>query len=131
GKERGAVVAGEQRVAAATVRGGDPLGLCERVHGEAARALEPALVAGARERLEEREAVAGRAVAETVALFVAVRTRPPDQLGACKQQLFVEVVPRAGEDAGRAGAPLETDPTVSGPRELRTPRSGPVGEAAL
>jgi hypothetical protein len=101
------------------------------VHGEATCALEPALVAGACEGLEERESVAGGAVAKTVALFVAVRTRLPDQFGSRDHQLFIEVVPRAGEDARSAGAPLETDPTVPRPHELPTGRSRPVGEAVV
>ena len=49
--------------------------------GEAARAVEPPLVAGARERLEEREAITRGTVAEAVALLVAVRARTPDELG--------------------------------------------------
>ena len=47
GQERGGDVAGEERVAAAAIRGGDPFRLGEGVDGEAAGALEPALVAGA------------------------------------------------------------------------------------
>jgi hypothetical protein len=38
--------------------------LAERVDGEAARTLEPALISGARKRLEESEPVAGGAVAD-------------------------------------------------------------------
>ena len=70
GEERSADVAGEERVAAAAVRGRDPLRLGERVDGEAPGTFEPELVAGARECLEEREAVARAAVAEAVAFLV-------------------------------------------------------------
>jgi putative ABC transport system ATP-binding protein len=131
GEQRGADVSVEERVAATAVRGSDPLRLREGVDGEAARPLEPALVAGARERLEEREAVTRGAVAEAVALLVAVGARTPDELGAGEQEVLVEILPGAGDDTWRAGAPLETDPTVSWPRELRTRRAGPVGEAVL
>src|SRR5690242_20127929 len=131
GEECGAHVSVEQRVAAAAVRGGDPLCLGDGVDGEAARPLEPALVAGARERFEEREAVTGRTVAKAVALLVAVSARTPDELGAGEQEVLVEILPGAGDNAWRAGAPLETDPTVSWPRELPTRRSGPVREAVL
>src|SRR5207248_4527097 len=55
GKQRGADVAREKRVPAAAVRGRDPLGLCEGMHGKAAGAFEPTLVAGARECLQEPE----------------------------------------------------------------------------
>src|SRR4051812_502116 len=84
-EERRADVAREEGVPAAAVRGREPLRLVERVQGEAPRAVGPALVAGARERLEEREAVARGAVAETVALLVAVRAGLPDHLGARDQ----------------------------------------------
>src|SRR5262245_62092633 len=70
GEERGADIAGEERVAAAAIRGRDPLCLCECVDGEASGVFEPALVAGAGERLQQREAVARRPVAETVAFLV-------------------------------------------------------------
>ena len=40
-------------------------------------------------------------------------------------------VPRTGEDAWSARAPLETDPTVSGPHERPARRARPVGETAL
>jgi hypothetical protein len=50
------------------------------MHGELPRAPEPALVARACERLEEREAVARGAVAEVVALLVAVAAGSPDQV---------------------------------------------------
>src|SRR6059058_2686445 len=98
--------------------------------GEAAFALEPALVAGAGERLEQREAVPRGAVAEAVALFVAVGAGAPDQLGAGEQQFLVEILPGAGDDTRSACAPLETDAAVSA-SELRTRRAGPVGEAAI
>src|ERR687895_2488767 len=100
--------------------------------GEPPRAPEPALVARACECLEEREAVARGAVADAVALLVAVRAGPPDQLGAGEEQLLVEILPGAGEDTVSAGAPLDTDPTISGPRELLPKRcAGPVGEAVI
>jgi len=92
--------------------------------GEAAGALEPVLVVGTCERLQEGEAVARGSVAEAVAFLVAVGARPPDQLGARKQEVLVEVVPGAGEDAGRARAPLETG-------DLPTWRPRPVGQAVL
>ena len=57
--------------------------------------------------------------------------RTPDELGAGEQEVLVEIVPGAGDDTWRAGAPLETDPAVSWPRELRAWRAGPVGEAVL
>src|SRR5204863_4015072 len=112
------------------VRRGKALRLDERVEGETPGALEPALVAGARERLQEREAVPRRAVADPVPLLVAVRAGLPDQLGALEQELFVEILPGAGQDPGSSRAPLESDPAV-GADELRTRRAGPVGEAAL
>ena len=96
------------------------------MYGEAPRTLEPALVAGARERLQEREAVTRGAVAEAVALLVAVGAGPPDQLGAREQEVVVELLPGAADDTRRAGTPLQTDPAVSWPRELRTRRAGPV-----
>src|SRR5881296_370975 len=73
-------IAGPERVTAAAVRSAEPLGLAERVDGEPPRAPEPALVARACERLEEREAVARGAVAEAVALLVAMGAGSPDQL---------------------------------------------------
>src|SRR5207244_11836051 len=85
----------------------------------------------ARECLEWREAVPRGTVAEAVALLVPVGTRTPDELGAGEQEVLVEILPGAGDDTWRAGAPLETDPTVSWPRELRTRRAGPVREAVL
>ena len=106
GEERGADVSVEERVAAAAVRGGDPLRLGECVDGELAGPLEPAFVAGACERLEEREAVTRSAVAEAVALLVPVRARTPDELGAGEQKVLVEILPSTGDDTRRAGAPL-------------------------
>src|SRR6185437_13884194 len=98
---------------------------------EATGAFEPELVAGPGERLQEREAVARRAVAETVALLVPVGARAPDELGAGEHEVLVEIVPSAGDDTRRAGAPLKDDPAVSWARELRARRAGPVGEAVL
>ena len=74
-EEGGAEVACPERVTATAVRSAEALDLAERVDGGAARALEPAFVAGARERLQEREAVARRSVAESVALLVPVGAR--------------------------------------------------------
>src|SRR5215210_3815530 len=120
GEEGGAEVACPERVTATTVRSVEALDLAERVDGEAAGALEPALVAGARERLQEREPVARGAVADAVALLVAVGAGPPDQLRAGEQEFLVEILPGAGEDTRGAGAPLEADPTIPRPRELRS-----------
>src|ERR687895_1457321 len=99
--------------------------------GEPPRAPEPALVARACERLEEREAVARGAVAEAMALLVAVGAGSPDQLGAGEQQFLVEILPGAGDDTRRAGAPLETDSTIPSSHELRTWFARPVREAAF
>src|SRR5262249_221398 len=57
--------------------------------------------------------------------------RAPDELGAGEHEILVEVVPSAGDDTGRAGAPLKDDPAVSRARELLARRAGPVGEAVL
>ena len=88
GEEGGDHVSVEERVAAA-VRRGDPLGLGEGVHSEAALTLEPA------------------------------RAGPPDQLGTGEQEVLVEMVPGAAEmvpgaadDTGRAGC---TTANRSGP----------------
>src|SRR5439155_22427174 len=88
-------------------------------------------VAEACGRFEKCEPVARCGVAEAVAFLVAVGACAPDELGAGEQEVLVEVVPGAGEDTGGAGAPLETDPTISRARELRPRRAGPVGEATL
>ena len=69
-----------------------------------------ALVASARERLQEREAIARRTVAETVAFLVLVGARVPDELGAGEYEVLVEVVRRAVDYTRRAGAPLEAEP---------------------
>src|SRR5207248_9875061 len=90
-EQRGAHVARPKRVTATAVRRAEACDLTERVDGEAARALEPALVAGARERLEEREPVARRAMTDAVALLVAVGAGLPDQLGAGEQELLIEI----------------------------------------
>jgi hypothetical protein len=83
-----------------------------------------------RERLEEREPVTRGAVADAVALLVAVGAGPPDQLGTCEQQFFVEIFPGAGEDTRGSGAPLQTDAAVSA-SELRTRGARPIGESVL
>ena len=116
-EKRGTDIAGPERVTAAAVHSAEPLGLAERVDGEPPRAPEPALVARACERLEEREAVARGAVAEAVALLVAVGAGPPDQLGAGEQQVLSKILPGAGEDSRGARAPPETDP-AAGDSEL-------------
>ena len=82
GEERDADVAVEERVGPRP----SSLELFERMDGEAASAVEPALVAGALEDLQERVAVAGGAMAETGAL--AVRARAPRELRACEEELL-------------------------------------------
>lgn len=98
---------------------------------EAAGALKPDLVACARKRLEEREAVARSAMAEAVALLVLVCARLPDELGAGEEKILVEIFPGTGEDAWGAGAPLETDPTIARTCELPTRSAGPVASPSL
>src|SRR5262245_48116451 len=78
GEERDSGVAGPEGVAAVPAS----LDLAECVHCEASRPLEPELVAGALERLQERVPVAGRPVADTRALLHPQRACLPDQLGA-------------------------------------------------
>jgi hypothetical protein len=75
------------------------------VDREAPGSIEPHLVAGAGERLEEREAVACGAVAEAVTLVVAMGSREPDELGAGENELFVEIVPCAREAPGQLARP--------------------------
>src|SRR5215831_14381607 len=87
GEERDPGVAGPQGVAAVAAA----LDLAERVHCEASRPLEPELVAGPLERLQEREPVAGRPVADARALLHPRGARLPDQLGAGDDELLVEV----------------------------------------
>src|SRR5204863_9908592 len=82
--ERRADVAREERVAALAGRLSCALDLLDGVHREAARALEPALVSRPRVELQERVAVAGRAVAKAGAL--RERTRLPRQLAARFEQ---------------------------------------------
>src|SRR5436853_609515 len=81
--------------------------LAEAVRPEA-RALEPLRIARALVQLQEREAVAGGAVAEASALLQ--RTRRPRQLTRGEQdRVQLAVCRRAGErahDPGRAVAPL-------------------------
>ena len=126
GIERNADATGPQRVA----RLGQPFDLFERVHRETARAIEPEFVACSRERLEERVAVAGGAVADPRAFVEVHRTDVPGQFGAFDEQILVEVVGRADDDSGRAGAPLHANlPIRSGQRRAVTRR--PVREAVL
>ena len=74
--------------------------------GEAAGAFEPALVAGAGERLQEGEAVARCAVAEPVALLILVGACAPDELGAGEHEVLVQVVPGTCHDSRSARAEL-------------------------
>ena len=74
-EERRPDVAREERVAASAALVTCPLDLLEGMDGEAARTLEPELVPGSRERLQERVAVAGRAVADARALLHPVAAR--------------------------------------------------------
>ena len=90
-----------------------PLDLPESVHGEAPSTLEPALVAGPGEGLQERVAVSRRAVAEAGALLGAVRSSPPRQLGPCEQQVLVEVLRSRRHHSGSAVAPLQPDLAVA------------------
>src|SRR5205085_10937837 len=53
----------------------------------------------------------------------------PDELGPGEQEVLIEVVPRAGEDTGGTGAPLETDSTISRAHERTAGSSRPVGQA--
>src|SRR5204862_8122600 len=112
--ERDPQTAGEQRVPA-----GRCLCLRERVDGEAAAPLEPELVAGALEGLQERISVPGSAVAETRAFLLAVRARVPGQLGTCDQELLVEVRRRGGDHPGRTVAPLQADAAGRSERSAR------------
>src|SRR4029079_13616642 len=80
-EERDADAPGEEGVPAWRLRL-----MCERVDGEPAPPLEPALVPGALEGLQERVPVPGGAVAEARALLRAGRASPPRQLGAGGQQ---------------------------------------------
>ena len=93
--ERDAEVARPERVAAAAALRPEPLDLAERVHREAARAVEPALVAGARERLQERVAVPRRAVTDRRALLER-RAGPCRHVSSApaSRRLLVEVVGR-------------------------------------
>src|SRR5207237_6190205 len=123
--------AGVELVAAAAVLPPGSLDLLDRVHREAARPVEPALVARPVEELQEGVAVAGRAVAEARAL--RERPRPPRQLAARLEQGRQLLVARRerGErrhDPGPAVAPLRA--------ELRRlpglfERRPPLGHAAV
>src|SRR2546423_4008559 len=113
-EERSGGAAGDERVAA-----GQAADLSERVKGEGARAIEPQLVLRSLECGEQPEAVARRAVTDSVAFLRSGRPCSPDELGAGEQELLVEVVARGGDDARRARAPLELALTA------------PVGEPVL
>src|SRR4029078_13683589 len=88
---------------------GRALRLLDRMHRECARAMQPELVAGAREELQERVAVPGGSVAAAGPL--PERARAPRQLATGDEQLGEGVVPgREGgercDDARRAVTPL-------------------------
>ena len=100
------------------------------MHGEPSRPVEPDLLSGARERGQERVAVAGRAVADARALVERLRARTPGELGAGEQELLVEVGSRGGHDPGCSGAPLDTDLAVVGNERAPLP-GGPVREPVL
>src|SRR5262245_726599 len=129
GEERDTQVAAEERVAAVTDLGTRPLDLAERVDGEAAGSLEPTLVAGPLERLQEREAVTGGAVAEARAFLLAMRTGAPRQLGASEQELLGQVRRGRRDDPGRAVTPLQPDLVVR--LKLATDMRGPGRHAVL
>ena len=111
-KESRADVAGPERVATAPALRLQPLDLLERVHGEPPRSVEPLLVAGPLERSQQRVSVPGRAVADAGAFLQAVRACTPGQLGACKEQLLIEVGGRRNDDSRGAATPLDTDLAV-------------------
>src|SRR3954453_18579837 len=125
-EQRRAEVAGEERVAARP-----SLDLGERMDGEAAGPLEPALVAGALEDLQEGEPVAGRAVAGTRALPGRVGPRLPRELGACEQQLLVEIRRSGGDDPRRAVTPLQPNPAPAGRRRCPSRGGRPVDQPVL
>ena len=84
-----------------TSGGGDLAGGMER---EPAGALEPDLVRGAREELEQREAVAAGSVAQVRAF--AQRAGGPGQFAAGEQQrVELVLVGSAASDATTPGAP--------------------------
>src|SRR5579875_160963 len=113
-EEGHADVPGEERVAPLPGHLPLPLDLRDRVPGERARPLEPALVARAPVQDEEGVGVTGRAVAQARAL----RQRPgsPGQLAAGERELQLELVAQRGHHPGRAVTPLHAD--LAGRRSL-------------
>ena len=110
------------------------LHLVDRVHGEAPRPLEPALVAGAFEQRQEGETVAGRAVAERRAF--AKRPRLPGQLASGHEQPGEAVVAwrhpgQRRHDPGSAVAPLRADLGWPAHRQALTGDRLPVRPAFL
>src|SRR5215831_13320195 len=114
-------VAGPQGVAAVPAA----LDLPERVDGEASRPLEPELVAGPLERLQECVPVASGPVADARAFLHPQRACLPDQFGAGDDELLVEVGSGGREDPGRT-APLELERVAA-----RAHAPGPVREPVL
>src|SRR5512133_393009 len=83
--EGGARVSGRERVASAAVVHGCSLDLLDRVHGERARPVEPELVSGPLQELQECVAVAPGAVAEVRSFPQGPRL--PRQLAALDEEL--------------------------------------------
>src|SRR6185503_5598031 len=102
------------------------LGLRDRMHGEGARPLEPARVARAAVQLEERVAVARRAVAEARAL--GERAGGPDRLAGGDEQL-VEIV--AGQVAEADHEPRRAVADLQEQRGRTVALGGPVRHAVL
>src|SRR5574341_1404182 len=81
------------------------------MHGESPRAVEPLRVAGPAVELEERVAVAGRAMAEAASLLE--RTGLPDQLASRREHRVEAPVEsrrhrgQPDDDPGRSVAPLD------------------------
>src|SRR6266480_6837378 len=98
--------------------------------GESPRTLQPLLVAGALERLEERVAVSGRPVTDARSFLEVRRARVPRKPGAGENQALEQVVGGCDDDAGAAGAPLNADLTVRS-REVGTFARRPVRETVL
>src|SRR4051794_5861289 len=88
-KQRRSEVSCPQGVAAVAVVAAERRRLAGGVDGEPPGALQPHLVSGAREELEEREPVAGGPVAQSRAL--AERAGRPGQLAAREQQRVQDV----------------------------------------
>src|SRR5262249_13962950 len=124
--ERRADVARPQRIAAASVSTCVRVTLVDRVHGEGARAIAPSRLARARVELQERPAVARRAVTQAAAL--AQLSRLPRALAWRARAESVVGGPLAERratrhEAGRAGAPRQQRPLVRAGR----PPLRPVG----